>query len=187
LIAPLPGATVTGLPTFSWHAAADQREDPHFYKLHVTGPGVDLWERTEDTTFTLLTNPGFQEGQTYAWTVWITDEFTSVRSQDAYEFTYSVFTHATSDNAPQAFHLGQNYPNPFNSSTVIPVTVGSRSHVSLRVCDLLGQEITTLVDGPLEQGIHSITWNPGEASTGVYIVRLQAGAYTAARKLILQR
>jgi flagellar hook assembly protein FlgD len=63
--------------------------------------------------------------------------------------------------------------------------------VTIAIYDLLGRRVTTLVDGPRERGVHQIEWTPGQGqsslSSGVYICRMQAGTYTASRKLVLVR
>ncbi len=86
---------------------------------------------------------------------------------------------------PMIFALNQNYPNPFNPSTIISFQIPASSHVTLKVYDMLGREITTLVDEMQTAGSHSITFNASRYASGVYFYRLQAGSYTAAKKLVL--
>ena len=74
---------------------------------------------------------------------------------------------------PASFSLQQNYPNPFNPSTTIRFGLPVRSQVSIKVFNLLGQEIAGLVDGSMEAGYHSIVWNANAAS-GVYLCRMDA-------------
>ena len=71
---------------------------------------------------------------------------------------------------PLQFQLFQNYPNPFNPSTTIRFSLPQRLHVTLKVFDVLGREVATLVDGEREAGEHSVLF-PG----GVYIVQMSAG------------
>ncbi|HMK38983.1 MAG TPA: FlgD immunoglobulin-like domain containing protein, partial [Bacteroidota bacterium] len=94
---------------------------------------------------------------------------------------------------PKEFALGANYPNPFNPTTTIPVAVPAASRVSLRVYNILGEEVRTLFDGPLEGGRYAFTWdgrngggNP--VATGVYIVRLtsDAGKHLTGKMLLLK-
>lgn len=95
---------------------------------------------------------------------------------------------------PMAFSLGQNYPNPFNPSTTltfeIPGIENKRSHVSLKIYDLRGRCVRTLVDAELTAGSHSVQWDgrndSGEqVSSGIYLYSLQAGDETFARKMTL--
>jgi photosystem II stability/assembly factor-like uncharacterized protein len=86
-----------------------------------------------------------------------------------------------------AISLHQNYPNPFSPSTTISFTIPSRSFVSLKIFDALGKEVSTLVSGDLDIGEHSYQWNASGLRSGVYLCRLQAGSFTATRKLSLLR
>jgi subtilisin family serine protease len=74
--------------------------------------------------------------------------------------------------SPSAYRLEQNYPNPFNPSTTIVWEMPSRGWVQLKVFDLLGREITLLVEGHLEAGRHARTWNARMMASGVYFYRL---------------
>jgi hypothetical protein len=84
-----------------------------------------------------------------------------------------------------AFHLFHNYPNPFNPSTIISFNIPSRSLVSLKILDLLGREVETIVSEELPAGNYSRQWNAKDFSGGVYFYRLQAGSFIKTKKLIL--
>ncbi len=86
---------------------------------------------------------------------------------------------------PRRFTLWQNYPNPFNPTTTIRFSIGHRTHVRLTVFDLMGRRIATLVDGILNAGDHTITFNAAPLPSGIYIYRLQAGDYAGERKMVL--
>jgi len=89
------------------------------------------------------------------------------------------------DGHPEAFALGQNYPNPFNPTTTISFRLAKRGDVTLKIYDMLGREISTVVSGTLPAGDHGQRWNAGELPGGVYFYRLQAGDLTETRKLVL--
>ena len=91
------------------------------------------------------------------------------------------------DEIPSKYELSQNYPNPFNPSTVISYQVANLGEVSLKVFDLLGREIATLVNEVKAAGSYSKQWNAATMSSGIYFYRLQAGSYTQTKKLILLR
>lgn len=91
---------------------------------------------------------------------------------------------------PIEFSLSQNYPNPFNPKTVIEFDLSRRSVVKISVFNLLGQEITELVDQEYPAGIHRVTWdrstNGGlRASTGVYFYRIEAEGHSETKKMLL--
>jgi hypothetical protein len=83
--------------------------------------------------------------------------------------------------------LQQNYPNPFNPSTMINYSLPGSSRVILRIYDVLGREVRTLVDEKQNAGNHSITFQAANLPSGVYFYRLQAGAYSETKKLLLLR
>jgi hypothetical protein len=89
------------------------------------------------------------------------------------------------NEVPLGYDLAQNYPNPFNPATEIQFALGKASHVTLTVFNLLGQKVTTLVDGPLSAGQHSVRFNASNLSTGVYFYRLEAGTFKANKKMLL--
>jgi photosystem II stability/assembly factor-like uncharacterized protein len=86
---------------------------------------------------------------------------------------------------PNSFTLAQNYPNPFNPSTTIQFAIpaGTHTYTSLRVYDLLGREVATLVDGMEEAGYKSVEFDASALSSGVYFYRLQAGSFSDVKKL----
>ena len=86
---------------------------------------------------------------------------------------------------PWQFALSQNYPNPFNPTTTIRYELASSDRVSLKVYNLLGQEVATLVEGLESQGAHRVVWNGSATPSGVYLYKLTAGRYSETRKLIL--
>jgi hypothetical protein len=94
---------------------------------------------------------------------------------------------------PIAFALRQNYPNPFNPTTKIEYDVKENSRVVLKVYNVLGQEVRTLVDRMELPGIKkSVVWdgknNAGHAvSTGVYIYRIEMGSFVKSRKMMLMK
>jgi len=91
------------------------------------------------------------------------------------------------ENSPARFELLQNSPNPFNPATVINYQLPFHNHVTLKIYDLLGQEIATLVDGAEESGFKSARFDASHLPSGVYIYRLEAGGFVIAKKLVLLR
>ncbi len=86
---------------------------------------------------------------------------------------------------PVTYFLSQNYPNPFNPSTTIEFSTPERSHVSLKVYDVLGNEVATLVNGWMESTNHKVIFNADKLASGIYYYTLSAGSFTSTKKLIL--
>ncbi len=89
------------------------------------------------------------------------------------------------DRVPERYLLQQNYPNPFNPSTVIRYQLPVITHVTVKVYDVLGREVATLVNERQNAGSHSVSLNAAFLSSGMYLCRLQAGSYHDVKKLML--
>jgi hypothetical protein len=85
----------------------------------------------------------------------------------------------------RTFKLHDNFPNPFNPSTSIKFSVPATGLVSLKVFDITGKEVTTLVDGNIEQGEHEVNFNASHLASGVYFYKLISGSFTEVKKMIL--
>jgi lysophospholipase L1-like esterase len=89
-----------------------------------------------------------------------------------------------SENLPGSVLLGQNYPNPFNPSTTFSFSLPSRSFASLKVFEVIGREVATIISGELPAGNYARQWNAANMSSGVYYYRLQTGAFVATKKML---
>jgi 5'-nucleotidase / UDP-sugar diphosphatase len=88
-------------------------------------------------------------------------------------------------NSPEEFALEQNYPNPFNPSTKIEFRIADFGFVSLKVYDILGNELATLVNEERSPGSYEVSFNASEYSSGIYIYALRAAGFTQTKKMIL--
>jgi hypothetical protein len=111
------------------------------------------------------------------------EEALSFRPDGVFAVT-ATMQHST---VPHTFELGQNYPNPFNPATVIRFQLPSSGAVTLKVFDVLGREVATILDGFQQAGTYSIRWDASQLSSGVYIYRLHAGENSALRKMLLMK
>ncbi len=102
----------------------------------------------------------------------------------------------TSNKVPAGFSLEQNYPNPFNPTTTISYTLSPNpsplgrvegARVTLKIYDALGREVTTLVNEEQSAGSYSVAFNASQLSSGIYFYRLQAGAFSVNKKMILTK
>ena len=91
----------------------------------------------------------------------------------------------TSSEVPKEFSLYQNYPNPFNPSTNIKYQIAKNSNVTLKIYDILGNDVATLVNEKLSPGTYEVEWNGSNYSNCVYFYILTAGEFSETKKLIL--
>jgi hypothetical protein len=94
---------------------------------------------------------------------------------------------AYSENVSEEFYLSQNYPNPFNPTTSIGYGIPTNDLVTIKVFDLLGREITTLIEEKQTKGDHSVSWNATSFTSGIYFCRLQSGKFTKTKKLLFMK
>lgn len=154
-----------------------------FYFIEGPGSYIRLFN---DTTITNLNAEGLRT----------TPEDSIVLRADAVKITESADQTSgvagTGQGVPTQFELAQNYPNPFNQSTRIEYSVPVRSRVQIRVFNLLGQPVRTLVEGLKSAGRHSITWDGRDDNgvmlpSGVYVVRMDAESFRSSKKMVLLR
>jgi len=96
----------------------------------------------------------------------------------------AVHVERVNDQAPSSFSLGQNYPNPFNGSTNFEFRISDFGFVTLRIFDVLGREVATLVQREMPPGVYTVHWN-ADVPSGVYYCALHAGHSDAIRPLVL--
>jgi hypothetical protein len=104
---------------------------------------------------------------------WVSDSTTGIKD--------------TKNDFPSEFSLGQNYPNPFNPSTTFGIRIAESGPVSLKVYDLLGQEVAVLLNERKEPGTYVVRFDASGLASGVYLYRLSGGTFTQTRKMILTR
>ena len=91
------------------------------------------------------------------------------------------------EKPPSDFSLAQNYPNPFNPITTIQYSIPDRSNVILKVYDVLGNEVVTLINEEKEKGVYSINFDATALASGIYFYRIQAGSFVETKKMVLIR
>jgi hypothetical protein len=88
---------------------------------------------------------------------------------------------------PHSFALEQNYPNPFNPSTTIVYALSEPAFVTMRVYNLLGEIVSTLVNERQGAGYRSVLWDASQFGSGVYYVEMTADKFSATRKMLLMK
>jgi hypothetical protein len=88
---------------------------------------------------------------------------------------------------PDRFSLQQNYPNPFNPGTKISFSLSQSGFTTLKIYDVVGREVTTLVSEKLDAGPHTANWEASDHSSGIYFYQLKSGRFIETKKMILMR
>lgn len=101
------------------------------------------------------------------------------------DFEGYLFTNEKVNPTPKQFALAQNYPNPFNPITMIRYELPERADVTLKVYDILGREVATLVNAGQGQGAYQVPFNASNLASGVYFYRLKAGSFMQTKKMLL--
>jgi N-acetylneuraminic acid mutarotase len=110
-----------------------------------------------------------------------------IGTSEIYEFSIITEVEEELNELPTEYILSQNYPNPFNPATKIRFSVPQSSNVIIKVFDILGNEIATLVNEEKPAGSYEMTWHAANLPSGVYFYRLRAGNFLETKKMILLR
>jgi len=155
-----------------------------------------------ETKFDSLGIPIFHEHHYYANGVGMvknvrTLPVSEVHTDDLVSYIATGVNDEVSNHTPSDFLLSQNYPNPFNPSTIIKYATGSAQFVNLKIYDVLGNEVATLVNEEKSAGIHEVEFstkggstsdgNANNLSSGIYFYKLQVGSFIETKKMILMK
>lgn len=168
--------------------AFDLNFDFNYMTIKYDTDGTEKWKisydggfthRRDDATAIILDNEGnvvvtgiSSRGANF-------DDITTIK--------YSQSTGITqiSSQIPRAFSLSQNYPNPFNPVTILEFEIPKAGFVSLKIYDMLGKEINTLVNSNLNPGRYKYDFDAGSLTSGIYFYKLEAGNYSETKKMLL--
>ncbi|PKL89178.1 MAG: hypothetical protein CVV23_06290, partial [Ignavibacteriae bacterium HGW-Ignavibacteriae-2] len=183
---------LTSSPTLSW-LLLSQSKSALTYQLEL----ADNMEFTSPKVYEGLTTPyqslsGLKAGGEYYWRV------KSANATGDYSYYSNTGKFIVADGVtsveeniiPTVFAMDQNYPNPFNPTTTIQYSIPEAGFVSLKIFNILGQEVTTLLNREMNPGIYNITWYGvddagANVATGTYIYRLVSGSNVVSKKMIL--
>jgi len=133
---------------------------------------------TEQNDYAFKDNPGSHSSKSIYYRLKQIDLDGSFSYSDVVEVDVS---------APTGFALEQNYPNPFNPATTIAFSIPSSAFTSLKVYDILGNEVATLVNEEKPAGTYEVQFDASNLSSGVYLYRLSAGNFTEMKKMVLMK
>lgn len=189
LLGPSNADTLNGTSAvFRWTKAADLLKDPHWYEVSLSGPGIDTMWVSADSISLFAGLSRLQNGQSYTWRVTTRDEWNTTPSAETFSFIYKAAgPTGVRSEVPLEFELSQNYPNPFNPATKIDFSVPAAGLTTLKVYDMLGKEVATIVNEVLPEGFHFRTFNAANLASGVYVYKLQSGGFVQTRRMVVLR
>lgn len=172
--------TGTNISGFSALIAGHRNDGSNFYNLGTT---TTFWSSTETSTYYAFNmelngynsyslGNSFNKGSGFSVRCLKDESGTSVGGDNEKVF-------------PTEYSLSQNYPNPFNPTTTINYSVPKESFVTIKIYDVVGKEVTTIVNGNKSVGNYSIEFDASKLVSEIYFYRIQAGNFTDTKKLIL--
>ncbi|HZW38115.1 MAG TPA: family 10 glycosylhydrolase [Ignavibacteriaceae bacterium] len=187
LVSPTHGSTITTVsPTLVWNKSADATS----YRVQLSY-GVSMTPTIKDTTVsdTSVTFYNLVVNKNHFWRVSASNQY----GISVWSSVRGFKTPATSENEeeeiikPNEYRLSQNYPNPFNPITNIKYTIKQASRVTLKLFNVLGNEVKTLVDEYKSAGQYEVQLNAENIPSGVYFYKIVAGDFTDTKKLIIMK
>jgi hypothetical protein len=162
------------------------------FSLLATSPAIDKGltlgapYNTDIRNVSRPTGAGYDIGA-YEYTTQLLNGKTMANNNNSQVENDELYKVETSVDVPQQYELGQNYPNPFNPSTTIRYNLPQNSMVTLKVYDILGKEVATLVNEMKSAGSYEINFNALHLASGTYIYRIQADGFTQTKKMMLMK
>lgn len=196
-VVPLVGSPInnvqlkTTAATLSWAIPAQTKASLTYTLEYADNEKFSNSKIVNDLKQNYYTVNGLKDNTTYYWKVKSNAGNTSSNYSSVGQFTtIAKVTDVENEVIPTEFALEQNYPNPFNPSTLIKYSLPKNVYVTIKIYDMLGKEIKTLVSNESAAGNYSIQWNGDDnfgnkVSTGAYIYRITAGDFTSVKKMLL--
>ncbi len=177
--------SISGSVSLQWYPPAD--------------PDILMFEVYRGTQLSFVPSEGNKIGTTRSnsyndpqppggWVYYCVATLDSAGNRSPYSQKVGLFVTGVNSNGdllPRHFSLYQSYPNPFNPSTQIRYDVPSRSHVLIRVFDMLGRQVATLVDEEKGAGQYTVVWDARNAATGMYWYRMETATFSSVQKMLL--
>lgn len=187
LISPAHASTEVSLtPTFVW-VKAPAAESYRFFLAEGIGilPGNTILDTiVTDTSFTLGKN--LKENKIYSWSAMALNQYGTSKLAVDLRFRTKLPTDILeSSDIPTSYVLRQNYPNPFNPTTKISFSLPESGFTVIKIYNLLGQQVSELLNKELAAGHYSFNFNAENLPSGIYIYVLQSGSHILSRKMIL--
>jgi hypothetical protein len=182
--------TSSDIIDFVWSNSSDADNDPLVYELWLFGASLDTsFSNIADTSFEFINSSILLPNTTYQWTASVSDGIVLVVCPDTFSFTTPVINSIEPDDPliPSEYALNQNYPNPFNPTTSINFDLPHSSKVNIKIFNVLGEEVTTLVNRNLSPGKYQYNWNANGLASGLYFYRMETEEFVETRKMFLMK
>jgi hypothetical protein len=177
-LASFEAAAGDGYVTLTWRTTAEI--EAHSFNIHRNDEVIATVEAAGEAHDYTYVDRQVTNGQTYTYQLSDVD-------LSGHETLHQMICSVTPNTVPGEYALEQNYPNPFNPSTEIAYAVPAEAHVTLKVYNLLGQEVASLVDEVKEAGRHTINWNAADQASGVYFYSMQTDDFSATKKMVFMK
>ena len=183
----LPGQSEV---TLNWNVDRIIHHDLMGFKLYRhlnTGfvPSESNLLMTLSSQYSSFTDNTLQPGQNYFYMIEAIDD--AGNSAWSTELSTSITANETQSPLPKEYALDQNYPNPFNPSTTIKYQIPADANISLKIYDVLGNEVDELVNEFKTAGFYEVKFNASKLTSGVYFYRIESDNFTQTRKMLLMK
>ena len=185
-------ASVLSAHIFEWYEDYE-KSDTNYYRWMTSGvKDSALYGTDKDGGVAILSTEKYALNPEDSVEVYFamalgTDETTMLEAMAEAESKYTLLTSVKRDDdvIPSVYSLEQNYPNPFNPSTKISFEIPSKETVTLKVFNILGQEVATLINNEMDAGKYTFDFNASSLASGMYIYQITAGNFQATKKMTL--
>lgn len=185
-MSPEPGTDDTPLDTtLVWNQTPlANAHQVQFSKTTLFEPSDVLIDTVMQDTILRVNN--LASRKIYYWKVKAINDHGSSVWSDIWAFrTLNVAGLEKSEKVPLTYSLGQNYPNPFNPETMIPFSIANSGYVSLKIYDILGRTVATLVDKNLPAGVYNYSFDASNFPSGIYVYQLSTRNFRMNKKMVV--
>lgn len=165
----------------AWSTPANLTQTPGYAELLIHA--APTLKRNSATSYTMFLGRSYESGVT---TYPPTDVNPTVFYAGTHTFTLTDVGE-NDENMPSSYSLAQNFPNPFNPATKIDYQVARAGLVTIKVYDILGKEVATVLNEDVQPGSHQVTFDGQKLASGIYVCRMTANGFTQSRKMMLMK
>ena len=174
-----------GIVSLSWKDNSNN-ENGYIIERKVNNGIMDFLNKVEESNVEIYLDSNAAIGNTCYYCIKAYNAITSSDHSNEVSVTIVGVMEIISE-MPKSFSLNQNYPNPFNPSTTLKYEIPKESYANLKVYDILGREVITLVKEQQKTGYYEVDWNAANNSSGIYFYKIMAGDFVDVKKMILMK